>query len=67
MRIKQKIFNAFSRLKLIASNPYYGFIRGHDHIGEAEIEDIKSLVGSPSGLILKEFVCWIKISLIRGW
>ena len=55
MRIKQKIFNAYSKLKLIASNPYYGFIRGHDHIGGAEIEDIKSLVGNPSGLISKEF------------
>jgi len=55
MRIKQKIFNIYSKVKLIASNPYYGFIRGHDHIGEAEIEDIKSLVGTPSGLISKQF------------
>jgi len=55
LKIKQKILNLYKRLQLIFSNPYFGFISGHNHVSEKEIEIMKSLVGNSDGLIVEEF------------
>ena len=55
IKIKQIILNVFNKAILLFSNPYYGFIQGHNHIDKEKIKDIKSLIGVSSGAISEEF------------